>query len=448
MERYRSVPGGSHLAGRARRHLALAVSACLMATAGTLSLPFTGGALIAQAAQTGSKANPNLFDQASQATTAPRNQPINPTIGIQPAASAIASSTTPGVPSPRLRAAAQMSMAPASFSINPVTPSHFLGSDGRLEIDVPSSALNAADVTADGGSTSLLVTQILPMSGSNAGGSGHFSFGTYMIQVLDANGNVAKHGLRSPVTLKFHYGSQDSALDLAHSYVVLNGAFPTDMNVAPGWLVTGSPTKQAATLKALSATSALGPLVTLSPTYDATTQTLSAPAPLATPSTSSSFGTNSSVATFGKPQPFEAGLSGASLTAGYPIDLPAGPKGFKPALTLSYNSAGVNDQHNAQGAAGWVGEGWNLSLGAISWAEHYVADGGSTNSLRFQFQGDYNTLISDNAHAWFIWTDGRNAATCEAVDAFRAGTASKPSVPDSCPDNFGNTDIVVGQVTL
>jgi hypothetical protein len=75
-------------------------------------------------------------------------------------------------------------------------------------------------------------------------------------------------------------------------------------------------------------------------------------------------------------------------------------------------------------------------------------DGGSTNSLGAQFQGDYNTLISDNAHAWFIWTDGRNAATCDAVDDFRARIAPKPSVPESCPDNFGNTDIVVGQVTL
>lgn len=75
-------------------------------------------------------------------------------------------------------------------------------------------------------------------------------------------------------------------------------------------------------------------------------------------------------------------------------------------------------------------------------------DGSSTNGLRSQFQGDYNTLVSDSTHAWFIWTDGRNAATCDAVDAFRAGTASRPSVPDSCPNNFGNTDIVVGQVTL
>jgi hypothetical protein len=75
-------------------------------------------------------------------------------------------------------------------------------------------------------------------------------------------------------------------------------------------------------------------------------------------------------------------------------------------------------------------------------------DVGSTNSLRTQFQGDYNTLISDNTDAWFIWTDGRNGATCDAVDAFRAGTAPKPNVPDSCPDNFGNTDIFVGAVTL
>jgi hypothetical protein len=75
-------------------------------------------------------------------------------------------------------------------------------------------------------------------------------------------------------------------------------------------------------------------------------------------------------------------------------------------------------------------------------------DVGSTNSLRAQFQGDYNTLISDDTNAWFIWTDGRNGATCDAVDAFRAGTAPKPSVLDACPDNFGNTDIFVGTITL
>ena len=73
-------------------------------------------------------------------------------------------------------------------------------------------------------------------------------------------------------------------------------------------------------------------------------------------------------------------------------------------------------------------------------------DGSSTNSLGAQFQGDYNTLVSDNHNAWFIWTDARNAATCPAVDAFRAGTAPVPHEPSACPGNFGNTDIVVARV--
>ncbi len=76
-------------------------------------------------------------------------------------------------------------------------------------------------------------------------------------------------------------------------------------------------------------------------------------------------------------------------------------------------------------------------------------DASSTNSLGAQFQGDYNTLISDNDHAWFIWTDARNAATCQAVDDFRARLAPKPDMTsDVCPGNFGNTDIFVGKVSL
>jgi len=75
-------------------------------------------------------------------------------------------------------------------------------------------------------------------------------------------------------------------------------------------------------------------------------------------------------------------------------------------------------------------------------------DGSSTNSLGAQFQGDYNTLISDNAHAWFIWTDARGATPCAAVDAFRAGTGPRPNVPASCAGTFGNTDIFVGRVSL
>ncbi|HLQ62921.1 MAG TPA: sialidase family protein [Candidatus Acidoferrales bacterium] len=75
-------------------------------------------------------------------------------------------------------------------------------------------------------------------------------------------------------------------------------------------------------------------------------------------------------------------------------------------------------------------------------------DASSTNSLGAQFQGDYNTLISDDTHAWFIWTDARAGSPCAAVDVFRAGTPPKPNEPALCPPNFGNTDIFVARVAL
>ncbi len=43
-----------------------------------------------------------------------------------------------------------------------------------------------------------------------------------------------------------------------------------------------------------------------------------------------------------------------------------------PTIALAYDSDAVNSQHNPQAAAGWVGEGWALSLGSISWSERNV----------------------------------------------------------------------------
>ncbi|MFN2539789.1 MAG: sialidase family protein, partial [Mycobacteriales bacterium] len=41
------------------------------------------------------------------------------------------------------------------------------------------------------------------------------------------------------------------------------------------------------------------------------------------------------------------------------------------------------------------------------------------NNLQRQFFGDYNTLVSSAANAWFIWTDTRNGQGCPAVDAYQ-----------------------------
>jgi hypothetical protein len=74
-------------------------------------------------------------------------------------------------------------------------------------------------------------------------------------------------------------------------------------------------------------------------------------------------------------------------------------------------------------------------------------DGSSTNSLAAQFLGDYITAVADASHVYAVWTDSRNASSCAAVDAYRAGTGPKPDVITQCPTTFGNSDIFLGNVT-
>jgi hypothetical protein len=74
------------------------------------------------------------------------------------------------------------------------------------------------------------------------------------------------------------------------------------------------------------------------------------------------------------------------------------------------------------------------------------------NNLERQFWGDYNTLVSSNANAWFIYTDSRNGAGCPAVDAYQhsidaGASGTKPAPGKDCPAQFGNTDVYVSKVT-
>jgi hypothetical protein len=74
------------------------------------------------------------------------------------------------------------------------------------------------------------------------------------------------------------------------------------------------------------------------------------------------------------------------------------------------------------------------------------------NNLARQFWGDYNTLVSTNANAFFIYTDGRNGTGCAAVDAFQHGVdgsgpaTTKPAPGNVCPAQFGNTDVFVSNI--
>ena len=95
------------------------------------------------------------------------------------------------------------------------------------------------------------------------------------------------------------------------------------------------------------------------------------------------------------------------------------------------------------------------------------------NNLQRQFWGDYNTLVSTNANAWFIYTDSRFGVGCAAVDGYQQGLAAaglteandediaearrqgpetpqppaKPAPGFDCSSQFGNTDVFVSKVT-
>ena len=304
----------------------------------------------------------------------------------------------------------------------PASSTHFVSSDKALTIDVPAGAVTQAETAADGGKTSLLVRQIQPASGSSAGGSGHVSFGTFLVQVIDAHGHLATHGLHQKLKFTLHYG-KGTAVDLAHAYSILNAPLPPWVDPDPASVLASTSSSSSATASLLSyapATSVLGPRSNAPVSVDPAASSLISTAGLSSPSGSVSWGTDSPVATFGKPDPFEVQLSGGSLTSGYPLDLPKGPGGFTPPVSLVYNSAGVSDQHNAQGAAGWVGEGWNVSLGAISWAEHNVlsGDGSSQWEDNWQLNDAFGTsaeIVPPNVGVATYYDDSPNYQTASPV---------------------------------
>jgi RHS repeat-associated protein len=318
---------------------------------------------------------------------------FNPTLGATSATRAAPKPATTGKAVTALPPAYQIPSGPMQPAEIALTPAGgvLLGSDGVLEVDVPVGAVTASDVTAAGGGLSLLVRQVLPGSGGSAGGSGRFTLGAYLLQVLDAKRQLWSRTLHASLGIQLHAGARTGALDLSQTVVVLNQTLPPWFDSTPPATPPPTPASGARQVTPVSGARtaptpktsqpALGKRATIraSVRTGAAGPTLSALVSMSGSSMSMTFGGEVPVATFGKPDPFEAGLSSGSLAAGYPLDLPAGPGGLTPQLVLSYSSAAVNDQHNVQAAAPWVGEGWSLTMGAISWAEHNVAPPANCN---------------------------------------------------------------------
>ena len=307
---------------------------------------------------------PNRFDPrtASQSANQPR-QPSSPASPSSPAAPA-----TPASKPVPIRHTPDLPMAAATVALQAGKAATFLGSDGKFEVDVPANAVSTADLASSGGTLNLKLTQIAPASGSSAGGSGRISFGTYLLQVVDGKGNRVAHGLDAPVTLKYHPGNAGrSALDLTNVIAVFNGAVPSNLQLAPlasGVATSGVATSTTSTTSTMAP--ALGPVSSQKATIDKSDGSLAVTASLPTPSTTLTWNTYAPVATFGTPDPFNVDLNAGALTSSLPIDLPAGPGGFTPPVTLSYTSAAVNEQHNPTGRGG-LGR---RRLEYVAWRHH------------------------------------------------------------------------------
>jgi len=93
------------------------------------------------------------------------------------------------------------------------------------------------------------------------------------------------------------------------------------------------------------------------------------------------------------------------------------------------------------------GSGWSVPLKVTTASSDPAVS--AQNNLGRQFWGDYNTLVSSNTTAWFIYTDSRNGAGCAAVDNYQQNptTVPKPAPQSACPSQFGNSDVFVSVVT-
>jgi hypothetical protein len=91
------------------------------------------------------------------------------------------------------------------------------------------------------------------------------------------------------------------------------------------------------------------------------------------------------------------------------------------------------------------GVSWSRSTKVTSTSSDPAAS--AQNNLARQFWGDYNTLVSNSANTWFIYTDSRNGEGCAAVDDFQKGLGPKPAPQEACGPQFGNSDTFVSKIT-
>ena len=109
----------------------------------------------------------------------------------------------------------------------------------------------------------------------------------------------------------------------------------------------------------------------------------------------------------------QVNLHSGTAISSYPLELPPGPGGFQPSLTMTYNSGSADEMKNKKAVGSWVGIGWSLSLGSISYAEladqYYLDLNGasyelvSTDGLNFHTNPEQYLKITRNSVNGNTW---------------------------------------------
>jgi streptogramin lyase len=107
-------------------------------------------------------------------------------------------------------------------------------------------------------------------------------------------------------------------------------------------------------------------------------------------------------------------LHSGAATFSYPFELPPGPGGFQPKLEMTYNSGSVDEMKNKQAVGSWVGIGWTLNFGRITYdldSTLYYLD---FNGASFLLTTNDNTNYVTNPEQYFKIT--RNSNTWNLYD--------------------------------
>jgi RHS repeat-associated protein len=83
-----------------------------------------------------------------------------------------------------------------------------------------------------------------------------------------------------------------------------------------------------------------------------------------------------------------------AATYSLPIEVPSGPGGFQPSLSLNYNSQ-VVDQSTTNAQASWVGMGWSLETGSIELDDSRRADWSDDDTHLLNVGGVSTRIVKD-----------------------------------------------------